>query len=126
MSNPTLRDAAKHVVGGELTPTFWNTLMDREGFCFHLLGVDGEDRAVFYGSDDGHLIWFRYRVGEDELEQDADKFVGPSLHKDSERVDPASAAFLWLTRRGEGWNWIHPRFRWLADALDELQDAPTA
>lgn len=119
---PTPVDAAVNVVATELTPTFAAAVLDKENTMVRLLGVDSEDRAVFYATDDGHLLRYEYLAESDELEMENREFIGRSLDEND-----AEHAFTWLTEfRGENLRWTHPRYRWLAEELDELTREPTA
>lgn len=117
---PTPRDAANHAVNGELKPHVSDVLLDREDFCFQLLGLDSEDRAVFYCSDDGTLTRYEYLETEHELERDEDDMIGYDVDRDSERVAPFATAFCHVWGRERDWTWIHPRFRWLTDPIQDL------
>lgn len=120
--NPmTAREVSEHAMNGELNPSLSAVLTEREGFCFQFLGMDTDDRAVFYASDDGSLVRYRYVPEDHELQQDASRIIGPELDSDSGRVDPFLTAFIHLTERGEKWAWVHPRFRWAKEELSEMQ-----
>lgn len=118
----TAGQVTEHAVNQELKPHLSDVLTEREGFCFQSLGIDSENRVVFYASDDGHVVRYRYLSDEHELKQDASTFLGRELDSEPERVDPFLTAFVYLTERGENWTWIHPRFRWARDELTKLKD----
>lgn len=118
----TAEQVTEHAVNGELKPHLSDVLTEREGFCFQSLGIDSENRVVFYASDDGHVVRYRYVPEGHELEQDANTFLGPKLDNEPESVDPFVTAFVHLTERGENWMWVHPRFRWARDELTEMKD----
>lgn len=114
--HPTPRDAAEHAVDGELKSQFANAVLDRDDAIIRLLGLDSEDRAVYYSVDSGRVLRYEYAPEGEGLEQDAGTFIGPSLDENE-----PDHAFTYLTTRGEDWMWIHPRFRWLHAELDAME-----
>lgn len=120
MTDVTPEQLVERSIKGELTPEAADAMLDMEGFCVQLLGIDGGERAVYYAADVGQVFRRKFNPETAELERTGNSFVGHDLETESEKVDPFSTAFLHLTANGEDWSWIHPRFRWLADELDEL------
>lgn len=122
MTEPTAKQVTEHAVNADLKPHLSDTLTEREGFCFQFLGLDSEGRGVFYASDDGMVLRYRYVESDHELDREDTEHIGYRMDSDSARVDPFLAAFVYLTERGEGWTWVHPRFRWALTELDGMTD----
>jgi len=109
MSDPAgyVREAVREDLRDDAADAILET--DIRGQAFGVLGLDGDDRVVWY-SDDGMLYFYPFVDGE--VVRDTDH---PEYDSEWLRHTPHHGEAVVMSRNTADWNWIHPRYRWVTD-----------
>lgn len=109
MSDP--EEYVLKAVRGELKPDVAREILetDQPAPTFGVLGLDSEDRIVWY-DDDGTL--YRYPFVDGEVVRSPEH---PDWTREDLRHSPHHGEAVVRSLDTSGWHWIHPRYRWVTD-----------